>query len=166
MLSVKPQRIAKSVVGHLLAGCVPENYQMEPISAPVPDILRDYFVNDGAPLPENVDIYYWLYPSKVQKILNYFVFSDIRFKGFISASIVKFFPLSFMLVWDKPQSVTVPHHLLLPQKHIGIDETATLEVDFRNIPPINWPEAPTDHNYVMFNDSVTAVAQEKPKRMR
>ena len=140
---------------------------MPPISAPVPDALRKYFLDDNATLPENIEIYHWLYPSKLQKILNYFIFADIRFKGgFISASIAKFFPVSFMLVWNKPQSVTVPHQLLLPRKDIGIDEISTLEVDFRNIPTINWPEAPTDYSYVLFNDSVTAVAQEKSKKMR
>lgn len=163
---VKPQRIAKAVAGHLLAGCMPERHDNEPISAPVPDTLRDYFLNENSPLPDNVEVYYWLYPSKIQKILNYFAFADIRYKDFISASVLKFFPLSFMLLWDKPQSITVPHQLLLPRKDIGIDEIAALEFDFQNIPPINWPEAPGDHGYVMFNDSVTAVAQEKPKRMR
>ncbi len=44
---VKPQRIAKAVTGHLLAGCVPERHDVEPISAPVPDTLRDYFLNEN-----------------------------------------------------------------------------------------------------------------------
>lgn len=163
---VKPQRIAKAVAGHMLAGCVPGRHDVQPMSAPMPDTLRSYFLNENAPLPENIEIYYWLYPSRLQKILNYFICADICYKDSILASVLKFFPISFMLLWDKPQSVTVPHQLLLPRKNLGIDEMAVLEVDFRNIPPINWPEAPGDNGYMLFDDSVTAVAQEKPKRMR
>lgn len=162
--TVKPQRIARSVVGHLLAGCIPEDFGQTPISAPVPDALRKYFMNECEPFPDGMDIYYWLYPSKKQVIANYISFADIRYKGFTAASILKFFPLAFMLVWSKTQSAGIPHQLLLSKNDIGIDDISNLEIDFNNIPPPNWPETPGDNNYVMFNDSLTAVAQDKPGR--
>jgi hypothetical protein len=164
--AVMPQRIAKAIVGHLLAGCIPEDYEQAPITAPVPDALRNYFLNENEPFPENIDIYYWLYPSKLQVIVNYFTSSDIRYKGFFMASVLKFFPLAFLLVFDKPKFAIIPHHCLLQNKNIGIDDVSSLIIDFDNIPPLNWPEAPGDHNIVMFNDSITLVARDKPKRKR
>ena len=60
-IPVKPQRLARAIVGHLLAGGLsPDN---SPVKAACPDALREYFLDPMAPLPDKLDIYYWLYRS-------------------------------------------------------------------------------------------------------
>ena len=162
----KPQRVAKAVVGHLLAGCIPEDYQQPPLSAPVPDALRNYFLNENNGFPANMNIYYWLHPSKRQIIMNYFAYCDIRTKDIITASVIKFFPMAFLVVWNQPGSVMFNFDKLLPINSFPLNESSGIEVDFSKIQPPIWPETVGDNNYLLTKDEITLVAKEKPKRRR
>ena len=124
---IKPHKIARAIIGHLFAGCISDDLASPPMFAPVPDALRNYFQNKEAGFPENIDIYFWLYPSTIQVIVQYFAYSDIRSRGCITASLIKFFPLAFLVVWDKPASVQINHSLLFSQKNCGLDECFDIE---------------------------------------
>jgi len=75
-VDARPQRVARSVIGHLLAAeCPPIEHLDMPGGDPnllrhlqstvrdFHDAMRGYFMDKDAPLPERVSIVYWLYQS-------------------------------------------------------------------------------------------------------
>ena len=68
-IEIKPQRIVRAILGHLLAAHVREDMQSPIINAPYLDAIREYLLNPLAPIPEQLEVYYWLYPSDTQVII-------------------------------------------------------------------------------------------------
>lgn len=163
-LSVKPQRLIRSVVGHILAGKLPIAGK-PPISAPFPDALRNYFLNQPSNIPDKLEVYYWVYPSNKQIVINSLGIGSAMGEGFIAGScLLKFFPLAFWIVWDKPASFPINFTRISQDKLKGLDETCEIVLDLRNIPPLNYPEVPGEGRYIMCRDDSTFLAQpKKPK---
>lgn len=163
-LRVKPQRLLRSVVGHILAGKLPVPGK-PPISAPFPDSLRNYFLDSSSNISDKIEVYCWIYPSNKQIVINSLGIGSAMGEGFISGScLLKFFPLAFWLVWDKPDSFSVDLIKISKDKLKGLDETCEIVFDLRNIPSLDYPEVPGEGRYVMCRDDSTFLAQpKKPK---
>ncbi|MBC1222572.1 hypothetical protein GNF10_10460 [Nostoc sp. UCD121] len=160
-LSVKPQKLIRSLIGHILAGKLPI-IGKPPISAPFPDALRNYFLDQSSNIPDNLDIYYWIYPSNKQIVINSLAIGSSLGEGFISGScLLKFFPLAFWVVWNQPTSfpINLPK---IPQSQVkDLDETCEIMIDLRQIPRLNYPEVPGEGRYIMYCDHSTFLAQPK-----
>lgn len=150
---ITPQRIARAVVGHILAAVVVEETKSELISSPMLDALRKYFLDQTLPLPEEMEIYYWPYPYKEQVLIKGFGKFDIRTKHGIIGDIFKFLPLGFLLTWEKPDSINVNIPVLLRNKKMGIDEQEKIEIDLYNHPPHDFPEAAKGWEISFLNDN-------------
>jgi len=163
-LSVKPQRLLRSVVGHILAGKLPIPGEL-PISAPFPDALRNYFLDQSSNISDKLEVYYWVYPSNKQIVINSLGIGSAMGEGSISGScLLKFFPLAFWIVWDKPDLFSIDLTKISPDKFKGLDETCKIVLDLRNIPSLNYPEVPGEGRYSMYCDDSTFLAQpKKPK---
>ncbi|RCJ32504.1 hypothetical protein A6770_19035 [Nostoc minutum NIES-26] len=163
-LSVKPQRLIRSVIGHILAGKLPISGK-PPISAPFSDALRNYFLDQSSNLSNNLEVYYWVYPSNKQIVINSLGIGSAMGEGFISGScLLKFFPLAFWIVWDKPASFPISLTKISKDKFKGLDETCKMVLDLRNIPPLSYPEVPGEGRFIMCCDDSTFLAQpKKPK---
>ena len=70
LVFIRPQKIARAVVGHILAANAMEEAKNGLVSAPFPDALRRYFLDENEPLPRHVDIYFWVYPSRRQVVIK------------------------------------------------------------------------------------------------
>jgi len=158
---IKPQRIARAVVGHCLAAIAVDEAKSGLISSPISDSLRSYFLDQSSSLPEQLDIFFWPYPSKNQVVVKYMGKSSMYRKGTIVGHVMKFLPLGFWLVWDKPDSIAIGERKLVPDKFMGLDDVHQVELDLYNIPALNFPEAPADHEYVVLNGGHAVVANEK-----
>lgn len=165
-IKITPQRAARAIVGHLLAGSLAEDTMNTPIKAPMPDGLRNYFMDSLAAFPKELEIYYWLYPSNIQKILKGFGVAIPGNKNIIIGEFLKFFPLAYWVVWDKPADIQINLPKLIKNRMIGIDETDDLEIDFQNIPRNDWPENPDDNMFILYQDSATKIASPKIRRKR
>jgi hypothetical protein len=162
-LIVKPQRLIRAVVGHILAGEVPTPGEA-PKSAPFPDALRNYF-DRSSDIPDKLEVYYWVYPSNKQIVLNWLGIGSAMGEGFIpSSSLLKFFPLAFWIVWDKPASFPISFTRISKDKFKGLDETCELILDLRNIPPLDYPECPGEDGFILYREQSTFVAQPKKRK--
>ncbi|MEG4859450.1 hypothetical protein QUB75_17935 [Microcoleus sp. K1-B6] len=86
-------------------------------------------------------------------------------EGFIpSSSLLKFFPLAFWIVWDKPASFPISFPRISKDKFKGLDETCELILDLRNIPPLDYPENPGEGRFIMYREQSTFVAQPKKRK--
>ena len=76
-VDVCPQRVARSIVGHLLAsGVTPDTLRHE--GGPVMvQAMRTYFLAPDAPLPSEISIFTWPYPSPIRTVIPAFLRSAL-----------------------------------------------------------------------------------------
>jgi len=163
-LNVKPQRLIRAIIGHILAGKLPIPGQTT-VSAPFPDALRNYFLDTSSTIADKIEVYYWVYPSNKQIVINSLGIGSAIGEGFISGScLLKFFPLAFWIVWDKPSSFPINTQKISNEKFKSLDESCEIGVELRDFPPLNYPEVPGKSRYIMYRDDSTVLAQpKKPK---
>ena len=89
---IRPQRIARAVVGHCLAAIAVNETKTGLVSSPISDALREYFLTPDLPMPEELTIYYWPYPSKRQVVVKHMGKSSIHDKGVIYGHVIEFLP--------------------------------------------------------------------------
>lgn len=165
-VTVSPQRVARSIIGHVLASIMPTDINVPPISAPFPDAMRQYFLDPKQPLPSSLEIYYWVYPSYQQTIIRGAAVGSLNPARFIVGDIIKFYPLAYWLVWERPHDAVVPFDQLLPNKTVGLDEKREIFVTLRDIPSVQWPESPNSKGLLIFRDESTAVSRPRSKPLK
>ena len=163
LVFVKPQRIARAIVGHILAANAVEEAKNGLISAPLPDALRRYFLNDASVLPTEADIYVWVYPSRRQVIVKGAGKISLKYSNVILGHILKFLPLGFWLVWEKPLNLSINLPTLVPDKRMRIDDICQMRVELTNIPPLDFPEAPTSGELISMHEGSTSVSIPRKK---
>lgn len=155
---VKPQRIARSIVGHLLAANSAKEAKDGLVSSPVSDALRKYFLDESSSFPDKMELYYWLYPSRRQIIVKGFGRKESFNSPAIIGHVIKFLPLGFWLVSDKPDTVKINLPKLFKKKSIGIDDLAQIIVPLHPLQPEDFPEAPGEKGIIALNNENTSVA--------
>lgn len=163
-ISVQPQRVARAVVGHLLAFTNPKHLTKPPLESPYHDALREYFLNPQLSMPDRLDIYHWVYPSNVQVLINFHSVGVRSFKHLIMGSLMKFFPIGFWAVWDKPNEVNLNIPKLVENKQLGIDNEMSLSVNFKGIPRVNWPETPDSDGAILSSEGNSILATQRKIR--
>lgn len=159
----RPQRIARAVVGHCLAALAVDEAKNGVVSSPMGDAMRTYFLDEKACVPDELDIYYWMYPSRRQVVMKGFSkFSLFSKQGdtFVS-DLLKFLPLGFWITWEKPKHVQLGVDKLIARKDMPLDEPVLVELDLYQIPRLDFPESPIDHEAILLHDEYAAVATPK-----
>lgn len=170
---IKPQRIARAVVGHALAGLAINETKDDQLSDPISDLLRGYFLNENADFPEELEIYYWVYPCRRQVLIKGAGKSIGTFSGpraLVVGHIFKFLPLGFWLVFKGDErglrNTNGAVKNLVKNKKMKLDEIEQVEIDLFNIPPLNFPEAPKGDEIILFNNERAVQTQEKPNAFK
>ncbi|MEZ8826393.1 MULTISPECIES: hypothetical protein [Vibrionaceae] len=153
---VKPQRIARSIIGHLIAANSIELVNEFSEHPPMYQAMADYFFDENAPLPENINIYYWFYPNNDIRVARA-IGSRFGNGHTIVGDLLKFFPLAFWVVWDQDDSIQLPLNKLLPNKQLGINDLAQMTVNFDSYPELSFPEAPQENGMTIYNSKMFAV---------
>lgn len=157
-LNIKPQRIARSIIGHLLAAIYTGEVETGLIRSPMFDTLRYYFLNKDIPLPRGLNIYYWIYPSRRQVIIKNCGKMTLYSSEPVLGGIIKFLPIGFWIVWEKPKDFVVYLNELLPHREVGIDDIVQIPIDLYNIPNLFFSEQPEDNEILVMSDTMTCVA--------
>lgn len=164
-VDVKPQRIARAIIGHLLAADMACGLNSPPNPAPFPSAMQTYFLDPSSLAAPEMEIFYWLYPSDVQVIINFCGIMALSVDGCILGCFLKFYPLAFWVIWDRPKNIAINRRHLLPIRSGGIDDVVTLPISLRLVPRTDWPENPSDDLVMLGHDQAVFFAT-KPKRKR
>jgi len=156
-VNLKPNRVIRAIVGHLLAAETRSSRSAPLVHAPMPDAMRDYFLDETKELPPELEVFCWPYPSNMQVVIRSAGIGQYGSGDFVVSDFMKAFPLAFWLAWDRPKSVPVTLCRLPSSK--DLDEDVTIEISLRNVPPIDWPERPHDYDMLLFNDSMTMLCK-------
>jgi hypothetical protein len=145
--NIKPQKVIRAVLGHILAfvpGRIPEGESDKAIA--------DYVLDEDQDIPHELDIYVWLHPSKKQFLVRDAGLLDTRARKPIVFKLMKFFPLSFFVTWKCPSVYRFDFLNLSDFRGCGTDEEVRVRLPFDMIPHIYWPQAPRDNEFVMFGE--------------
>jgi hypothetical protein len=143
-LEVRPNRLVRSLVGHLLAHGLDLYRSGEFFSD-----MSSYFLDESAVLPPEYRAYFWLYPYNDQFVSQVMV----RLEGLGAAhflnSVIKFYPIAFALIRDGPDEkewgiVRIDQYL-----SSRIDDVVTLSLPLSGLPRRRWPETPGPDGAVM-----------------
>ena len=153
----RPNRLARCVVGHLLAHGVEGHRGGKLLQG-----LADFFLDESLQLPKELKLYYWVYPYNDQVIIKGAGISMHYWNSFAIFMLLKFFPLSFFFVLNEPSSWRVPYSRLDTMLSGGIDDEANMSIAFTGLPPQRWPEAPGDTGIVLYGDGATSAVPRTP----
>ena len=149
-ITVNPQKIIKSICGHLLAIMVGDEVARElsekPIMTDYLTELRDFVIYDKS--MKSVTVFYWFYPHDEMRIIQYFgKIPDVsELNNVIYGSIFKFFPFGFWIVNSK-SSTCFPRFNVMPQDI----STYVMKLNIRNVLHESKPEMPESNGLILIN---------------
>jgi hypothetical protein len=162
-VELKPQRVARSVIGHLLAAEWREDMALPPPDTPMQSCMREYVQHECRSLPDQLDIFVWLYPSRRQTIVLGSAYADFRtLPEAVVGAFIKFFPFGFWVTFNRPKSARIHLEHLLPDKATPLDATRQIQISKNRTPSVHWPEAPGKWDVLLLND--TQAVEAVPRR--
>lgn len=160
-IELQPQRIARAVIGHLLAAEIREDMSSSLISAPMRELMRQYFLDISADFPTELNLYFWTYPAKRQVILKGVGVGLFSTNQVIVGDFLKYFPIAFWLTHKAPQRVKESmQDREMPIRGSGVDDyrTVAIRTDKQDTFRSNWPEVPDDYEMLLVNDDLCFIA--------
>jgi len=152
-LTLRPDRLVRSVLGHLLAHTVDM-----PEEGEVFVDLKAYFMDEAARLPAGYQLWCWPYPFNDQLVIQAMGRMTGLGREFLTMSLIKFYPVGFILLkgeWTASRpALTRLDHLLTGD----LDAQATLTLPRSGLAPRGFPESPDDDGAVMLNTQMARGA--------
>lgn len=162
-IKTKPQRVMRSLLGHLSAQGV-NGYNKGEFTEPI----RDYILDETKPLPDSLKIYFWLYPFRHYIMARDCAYKDFQYSEHVLIWFLKFYPVAFMITFKEPDSYAFPFpfYCLSSWGQEQIDFEIDVQIDLWNIPPEDWPETPSNHSQslrVYGQEAIVSFRHEKKK---
>jgi hypothetical protein len=152
-VNAQPQAILRSLLGHISAQGV-DRY----MKGPQTETIRDYFLDSSLPFPSGLNAYYWAYPHRPQVMFRDAAYCDIPSGVSYMIWLLKFFPVAFLITWGEPTGLKYPMHSFEPWRSVSFNHEFELPLSLRSIPPIYWPEAPSNESVLMYGQEAIFVA--------
>ncbi|HEX5056543.1 MAG TPA: hypothetical protein VFX02_08605 [Gammaproteobacteria bacterium] len=155
----KPQRIMRSVLGHLCAQGV-DRYKKGAITEPI----REYILNSDRSLPDQIRIYAWVFPFRGYVMARDCAFTDLRVGKPVAIWLLKFFPIAFLVTFNEPNEYKFDFIELSKWRSEDIDFEVDMDVILRPLVEQYWPEAPNRTSIVMYGQqAITSFELKKSK---
>lgn len=156
---VKPQRLLKAILGHLVAA------KIDIDDTEFDQTAREYVLNIHAPLPPEINVFYWIYPYRCSISIRDFIMFTPRgtFNKPTVFQTLKYFPIAY-LCCDKKEYAGLESLSFFG--NCELDEEIDLPINLKKIVDPYWPESPSDeeNNIVIVGqsalDSIYAVPRQ------
>lgn len=158
---VKPQRLMKALLGHLMAAKVSvENTHFD-------QIAREYVLDPHMKLPKEISVFYWIYPYSTSVAIRDFAMPIPRgsFQDFAIFQTLKYFPVSY-LCSSSSEYADLP--LLSQYRDCQLDDEVEIVVDLGRVEDEFWPESPSDNdsNFMAIGLSGKSAIYANPKKTK
>jgi hypothetical protein len=150
----RPQSILRSLIGHIAAQGV-DRYPKGPMT----EAIRDYFLDETLPLPSGLNAFYWAYPFQSHVMARDVSYLDLTGGTPFAMWFLKFFPVAFMITWDRQGNFEYPTHTFEPWRRAPFDAEVELPLSLRGIPHPLWPETPTDRSVILYGQEAIHVTR-------
>jgi hypothetical protein len=160
-VTIRPQAIMRSVLGHLAAQGV-ERYQKGPYTEPI----RDYLLDSDLPLPSPLRIYYWLYPYRSTVLIRDMARIEHlgSGRGAVAFWLMKFYPLAFMVTLSESSQRLYRMDDLDRFAHLPFKEHVTVRLSLWRLIPGHWPENPQGTAAVLSGPQAMIADPLPPRR--
>lgn len=161
-VSTRPNALIRSILGHLVAARFGSGQGF------FDHYVRELINDDSAAIPEDIHVFYWIYPHHQQTVLRDSLMPAVRgrFAELQRFSLLKYFPLAYLVT-------TASAYEGLPCLTRWRDQPSHFEtpltIDFRCARGARWPEAPAPGSFLFGgNDLMESVLAEPldPARAR
>lgn len=143
-ITTKPIRLIKGILSHILTA------KLNIDSVLTDQRIRTYLSSDNEKLPDEINIYYWIYPYDCTIIMRDFlvpttpgIYSETTF-----CDMVKSFPVTF-LVGRTPNFRNLDS--LTKYKNLGIDDEVEMPVNLQKLHDYDFPERVDENNIVFMS---------------
>jgi len=158
---VKPQRLMKALLGHVIAA------KVEIEDTVFDRTAREYVLDPSTPLPEDIHIFYWVYPYATSVTIRDFGMFVPRgtFEKPAVFQLLKYYPVAY-LCSTQPAYAGLP--ALSWYRDAGLDTEIEIPIDLKRVADPYWPEAPNDEdNNVFFGgQSAAAAVHARPRSIK
>lgn len=158
-IPTRPANLMKAVFGHLLAANT-----IELDEAGFNDAMRECFLDAKAPIPDDIHIFYWLYPYEIQVIKQDIVMPARRGHfddGFGFFKILKCFPVAYVVTdlaaYEGLSELTV-------HRGVRFDEALGVNIHFDKKYPWEWPDLVDPGNF-MFMGATGMEGWSEPRQV-
>lgn len=160
-VNLVPQKVARAVIGHLLAAEVRESMATRPRQGTFVNRLRQYFLDPTADLPPDMQIDFWPYPAKRQAVFR--GMGMLWNRKTMLADFLKFFPAAFWVGTGTPPEMTAQRFVQrLPVHGSSRDQVLSIGIPTRRDAVLrpDWPEQPGDDVILACNSDACVVAEQ------
>lgn len=165
IVRVQPQKIMKSVLGHICAQGI-GRYEKGKITEP----LRDYLIDPNAAAPGLFRMHYWTYPYRSRILMRDAVLGTIGASPRQTSMIwlLKSYPIGFVITWDLDfRFLDRTHRNFDSFDNLDIDDFADLPIDLRGVPHELYPECVQDpYPYMLLVGKEAIAAMPSPPQGR
>lgn len=156
-IKTRPTALVRAVLGHLLAA----KAQIDNVK--IDKIIRRFMFKFDSKIPKEINLFYWIYPYNNITIIRDVCMPAKRgnFKSFGIFSILKFFPIAFLLS-DLQEYEGL--RALTKYRDLKASETVTLRVDLRDIKHPDWPELIDTGNFIAGGQSFKSAVYASPRK--
>jgi hypothetical protein len=154
----QPAILIRAILGHLLAakGVIDD--------VVVDQKIREFLFDDQAQLPEEIKIFYWIYPYKeiviVRDVVMPAVRGDFSRNGFFSG-ILKYFPIAYLVCnleqYEGLDELTIYHDL-------KFEDTVEISIRLTDVKHPAWPEMPDDGNFMAGGLTLNSSIYARPRK--
>jgi hypothetical protein len=157
--TTRPGALIRGILGHLLAA------KAEPDEVPFDKIVAPLVFDETKPIPNDILIYYWLYPYDCSVSLRDFFISYIPLgdKGYYHCHVIKYFPIAY-LITDRPFHQPLPE--LTKYRYLSPHEEAAIPIDLKSVRAPNWPETTDNGQVILGGQSMMNSIFATPKKKR
>ncbi|MFZ2863440.1 MAG: hypothetical protein WA440_01730 [Ignavibacteriaceae bacterium] len=154
-IETKPNRLIRGVLVHLLAT------KSEIERTPFDNKVREILFDGSKPIPDDINVFYWIYPYKLTIIIRDILMPAVRgrYNDFGFFQIFKYYPIAYLVV-NKSNYSNLPS--LRDYNSAKIDTVAEINIRINERKHWKWPEIVEDGNFVFLGRAGTeAIKAEK-----
>lgn len=154
----RPAVLMRGILGHLIAAKADFDEVVFDVQ------VRNFFFDTSKPIPEQIHIFYWLYPYSQIVIMRDIVMPAVRgnFDDMGFFHILKYFPMAF-LITDKNNYENLFE--LTQYRNLSLTDEVEIPIQLDRVEHPYWPEIVDDGNILVGCSSVKSSVSARP-RMR
>ena len=152
----KPKRLIKGILGHIIAG------KIEIDDSVFDEKAREAILDEHADIPEQLNIFYWIYPYNHTVLMRDFAMPSVRgnFKDFGYFQVLKYFPIAYLVV-NKTKYEGL--YELTKYRHCDLDDEIDIPIQLEAVKHTYWPEMVDDGNIIAGGEAASNSVSATPK---
>jgi len=152
----RPAALMRGLLGHLIAAKAEFDEVLFDVQ------VRNFFFDITAPIPEQIHIFYWLYPYSQIVIMRDFVMPAVRgdFDTVGFFHVLKYFPIAYLFTDKKSYEGLFE---LTQYRNLSLADEVDIPIQLNRVEHPYWPEMVDDGNILLGGRSLKSSISASPR---